>query len=282
MRCCKNTKNIFGRPASLNWAGLTLLAALLVSAIPCISSMFLAFSRPSIVSAASTLPFAVGEVLQYRLSWSAFPVAATITFSVPEQREFYGSRVFHFRATGGTVPPLRKLFVIDDQFDSFSEMVSFTSREYDTQRNEAGDEQASHFQLVVKGATPRAWTPSAIVPPGTRDPVGLLESLRVQNWQGSSELGVPVFEGSDVYDIRAIKNAIPAQISVPAGNFNADEITIECSESGKDLSKVHFTVWISRDAQRLPVRMRAELPVGTFLVDLTAQSRPQASNTKSP
>jgi Protein of unknown function (DUF3108) len=277
MRGCKNTCGVAS--PSLNLSGLTLCAVLLISAIPCLSSIFLVVSQLSIVSAAPSVPFAVGEVLQYRLSWSAFPVAATITFSVPEEREFYGSRVFHFRATGGTVPPLRKLFVIDDQFDSYSEMFSFTSHEYDSQRNELGSEHTSRFQLIAAGSRPHTGTPSAVVPPGTRDPVGLLESLRVQNWQSSPELHVPVFEGSDVYDVRASKNATPAQISVPAGNFAADEITIQCSEPGKDLSKVRFTVWISRDLQRLPVRMRAELPLGTFLVDLTAQSQPHAGKS---
>lgn len=272
MRGCKNTCG----------AGLTLLTALLISAVPGFSSIVLTSSQPSIVSAAPSGPFVVGEVLQYRLSWLAFPVAATITFSVPEQREFYGSRVFHFRATGGTVPPLRKLFVIDDQFDSYSEMFSFTSHEYDSQRSELGNEHTSRFRLIAAGSTPRAGTPSATVPPGTRDPVGLLESLRVQNWQRSPEVHVPVFEGSDIYDVRASKNATPVQISVPAGNFTTDEITVQCSQMEKDLSKVHFTVWISRDAQRLPVRMRAELPVGTFLVELTTHSQSPGTGANSP
>jgi len=217
-------------------------------------------------------PFVVGENLQYRLSWLNFSSAATISFSVLEQRSLYGWNVYHFRVVANTLPPLRKLFVIDDQIDSYTDSTSFASHQYETYLNELGRSEDSRMELTPQGGVPRGHVASVIVPAGTRDPVGLLESLRSHDWQAYPELLVPVFDGTDVYDVRAQRTAANQQVSVPAGSYDADQVSIQCSQPGKDLQKIRFDVWISRDVRHMPVRMEAQLPLGTFRVELTGHS----------
>lgn len=218
-------------------------------------------------------PFVVGEKLQYRLSWLNFSAAATITFNVLERRSLYGWNVYHFRAVANTLPPLRKLFVRDDQFDSYTDSTSFTSHQYETYLNELGRGEDSRMELTPQGGVPRGHVASVIVPPGTRDPIGLLESLRSHDWQAYPELRVPVFDGTDVYTVVAVRSAANQQISVQAGSYDADQVSIQCSQPGKDLQKIHFDVWISRDVRHMPVRMEAQLPLGTFRVELTGHSQ---------
>jgi hypothetical protein len=218
-------------------------------------------------------PFIPGERLQYRLSWLNFSSAATITFSTREQRSLYGWNVYHFRVVANSLPPLRKLFVIDDQIDSYTDSATFSSHQYETYLNELGHSGTSRMELTPQGGVPRGRVASVIVPPGTRDPVGLLESLRVRDWQANRELRVAIFDGTDVYEVRAARAAVNQQISVQAGSYDADQISIQCSQPGKDLQKIHFDVWISRDVRHMPVRMEAQLPIGTFRVELTGHSQ---------
>lgn len=217
-------------------------------------------------------PFVVGEKLQYRLSWLNFSSAATISFSVLEQRSLNGWNVYHFRVVANTLPPLRKLFVIDDQIDSYTDSANFTSHQYETYLNELGRSEDSRMELTPQGGVPRGHVASVIVPAGTRDPVGLLESLRSHDWQANPEIRVPVFDGTDVYEVRAMRAAANQQISVQAGSYDADQFSIQCSQPGKDLQKIRFDVWISRDVRHMPVRMEAQLPLGAFRVELTGHS----------
>src|SRR5215469_9235728 len=73
---------------------------------------------PSALKEAS-VPFRMGESLKYQVSWAAFATAADVELSIPERRELYGWKTWHFRATAHTVSPVRTLFTIDDQFDSY-------------------------------------------------------------------------------------------------------------------------------------------------------------------
>src|SRR5690348_3505142 len=69
---------------------------------------------------ATTVPFRPGEKLDYNVAWSSFTTAASVELSIPEQRDLYGWHTWHFRATAHTVSPVRTLFPIDDEFDSYT------------------------------------------------------------------------------------------------------------------------------------------------------------------
>ncbi len=69
------------------------------------------------------MPFKAGEKLNYQVGWSAFLSAASVQLSVPEQRDFYGSNTWHFRATAHTQGTARSLFTIDDEFDSYTDTL---------------------------------------------------------------------------------------------------------------------------------------------------------------
>ena len=69
----------------------------------------------------SPMPFRPGETLTYRVSWAAFSSAASLQLSVPERRDLFGWQTWHFRALAHTLSPVRTLFAVDDQFDSYTD-----------------------------------------------------------------------------------------------------------------------------------------------------------------
>src|SRR5580704_17907110 len=84
------------------------------------------------------MPFRVGELLKYQVSWASLATAAAVELSVPERREFYGWQTWHLRASAHTANPVRALFAIDDQFDSYTDATSLESRQYETHLSEMG------------------------------------------------------------------------------------------------------------------------------------------------
>ena len=116
-------------------------------------------------------PFRVGETLNYRVAWASFATAASLQVTVPEKREIFGWPTWHFRAALHTQSPVRSLFTIDDQFDSYADAHIFDTRRYETYQNELGRKENHELNFMTVGQKPWGQGPDVVVPPGTHDPV---------------------------------------------------------------------------------------------------------------
>jgi Protein of unknown function (DUF3108) len=230
-------------------------------------------AEPSGPAKPVVMPFRTGETLNYRVSWSAFSNAAFVQLTVPEQRDLFGYPTWHFRAQLHTVSPVRSLFSVDDQFDSYTDRSTAETRQYETHLNELGKIQDQIFHFTAPGQTSRAPGPSVVVPAGTLDPLGALYMLRHVDWQRAPEFRGTVYDGHDLYEISAKREAADDSVSVAAGTFSASRISIDLFEHQKPVPGVHVTVWIANDASRTPVLMQAQLPFGNVRAELTSASR---------
>jgi Protein of unknown function (DUF3108) len=227
-------------------------------------------AKPAAPAKELPMPFRVGETLDYRVSWASFATAATAELSIPERRDLYGWQTWHFRASAHTVSPVRALFAIDDQFDSYTDAATLESRQYETYLKEMGRRQDQHWRFAPEGQAPRIPGAAVIVPPGTGDPLGTLYSLRSVDWQRHAEIRAPVYDGHKLYEILA-KLEVPAEpVEALAGKFSAARIGIQVFQRKAELSGITFAVWIADDPARTPVLMRAELPFGSLRVELTS------------
>ena len=163
------------------------------------------------------VPFHVGETLNYRVAWASFSTAASLQVSVPERRILFGWPTWHFRAALHTQSPVRTLFAIDDEFDSYADALALDTRRYETYQNELGRKEDHVLDFLATGQKPWGPGPDVIVLPGTRDPVGALYALRVVDWQRTPEFHVPVYDGHDIYQLSARLDAKSDMINVAAG-----------------------------------------------------------------
>ncbi len=218
---------------------------------------------------AAAVPFSAGEILDYNVSWAAFPSAATLHLSVIERRNLYGWDSWHMKATGSTENPVRRIFEIDDEFDSYMDAATLASHQYEMYLNEMGKSEKSMMELTPQGSVPRGGIASVIVPAGTRDPIALLQSMRAWDWDRTAEMRVPVFDGHNLYDVHANRDAADEEVAVPAGNFRAAKIAVHIYKGATEMQQIRFTLWVARNGARVPVAMEAELPFGTFRLELS-------------
>jgi hypothetical protein len=214
------------------------------------------------------MPFHAGETLNYRVSWAAFSNAASLQLSVPERRNLYGFETWHFRAVIHTISPVRTLFPLDDQFDSYTDTATLESRQFETHLSEMGKiaDQLLHFS--ISGQPSHAPGPLVIVSPGTRDPLGMLYALRSQDWRHSPDFRAPVYDGRDLFDVRAHCDAPSNPVTVAAGNFSAARVAIHVFQYEKELSSARFEMWIADDRAHTPVLIEANLPFGNIRAEL--------------
>lgn len=223
-----------------------------------------------IAAAEMPMPFRIGEILNYRVEWAIFPNAAALQIIVVERRNLLGWQTWHFRASAHSQVPARTLFEVDDQFDSYTDASTLESHQYEMYLKEMGSTQNEVLHLVAAGQPFRGNVAPVIVQPGTRDPLGAFYALRVVDWQQTPEFHVPVYDGSDVYEMRARQVTASESVSVDAGNFQATKISIRLFEHGKEVPHTNFLAWFAHNAARTPVLVLAEMPVGSVRVELAA------------
>jgi len=219
------------------------------------------------------MPFRVGESLNYRVSWSAFSAAASVQLSVVERRALFGWQTWHFRAVAQTLSPVSTLFPIEDQFDSYTDTESLECRQFETHLNELGKISDQVLHLVATGQKSRAPGASVVVMPGTRDALGALYALRAVDWQRTPELNATVYDGKDIFDMRAQRDSPGEAVTVPAGNFTASRISIRVFQHDKEVTAIHIAVSLATDAAHTPVVMKAELPFGSLRVEMIFASK---------
>jgi hypothetical protein len=217
----------------------------------------------------TALPLRSGEVLEYTANVSNLNNVADLKLEVAGRGDFLGKSTWHLRAFAHTQNPLRMVFELDDQFDSYSDAGTLTSLQYEMHLSERGQKVESVQRMTVTGKEPAAPDATqARVLPGTRDPLGMMQFLRNADWSKTPEVRCPVYDGHKLYDVRAKLAGTSEAVNVPAGNFTASKIAIRVFDNGVEMKDASFTLYVAKNDARTPVLLEAIMPFATARVEL--------------
>jgi hypothetical protein len=215
------------------------------------------------------LPLRRGEVLEYTANVSSLTNVANLKLLVGEHKDFFGKNAWHLQAFAHTESPLRMVFELDDQFDSYSDAGTMTSLQYEMHLSERGQKVDSVQRMTATGKEPAPSDATETrVLPGTRDPLGMLQFLRNVDWTKTAEVRCPVYDGHKLYDVRAKLISAGEAVTVPAGSFKTSKIEIRVFENGQEMKDAHFTMYFANNAARTPVLLEAIMPFATAQVQL--------------
>jgi Protein of unknown function (DUF3108) len=215
------------------------------------------------------LPLRAGEVLEYSANVSELNNVASLRLQVAGRGNFLGKSTWHLQAFAHTQNPLRMVFELDDQFDSYSDATTLASLQYEMHLNERGQKVESIQRMTATGKEPASpGAAQARVLPGTRDPLGLMQYLRNVDWTKTPEVRGPVYDGHKLYDVRARLGPASEKVTVPAGSYTASKIGIRVFDAGVEMKDASFTLYVAKDAARTPVLLEAIMPFATARVEL--------------
>jgi len=210
-----------------------------------------------------------GEALDYTANVSKLTNVANLTLRVVDRRDFLGKSAWHLQALAHTENPLRMVFELDDQFDSYSDVGTLTSLQYEMHLNERGQKVESVQRMTATGNEPApANATAARVLPGTRDPLGMMHYLRNVDWLKTPEVRSPVYDGHKLYDVRAKLAGFSASVTVPAGSYIASRVDIQVFDNGVEMKDASFILYLANNAARTPVLLEATMPFATARVEL--------------
>jgi hypothetical protein len=226
-------------------------------------------SKKTVVVADVSSPLRSGETWQYSANVSKLNDVANLRLKVAEKRNFLGKSAWHLQAFAHTENPLRMVFALDDQFDSYSDAATLVSMQYEMHLNEKGQtvDSVQRMSPAVREPAP-ADAIAARVLPGTRDPLGMMQFLRTVDWTKTPEVRSPVYDGHKLYDVHARLEARGAPVTVPAGNFDTLKIELRVLDNGAEMKDAHFILYLSNTEARLPVLLEAVMPFAVARVEL--------------
>ena len=217
----------------------------------------------------SAIPLRTGEVLEYTADVAKVSNVANLRLQVAERRNFLGKSAWHLQAFAHTQNPLRMVFELDDQFDSYSDAGSLASLQYEMHLSERGQKIDSVQRMTVTGKEPAPTNASETrVLPGTRDPIGMLQYLRNVDWAQTREVRGPVYDGHKLYDVQAMLGGASENVTVPAGSYAATKVDVRVFDGGTEMKDAHFAVYFAQNDRRTPVLLEAVMPWTTARVEL--------------
>jgi hypothetical protein len=214
-------------------------------------------------------PLRAGEVLEYTANVAKVNNVASLKVQVAGRGNFLGKSAWHLRASAHTQNPLRMIFELDDQFDSYSDAGTLVSMQYEMHLSERGQKVESVQRMTATGKEPApADATEARVLPGTRDPLGMMQYLRNVDWTKMPEVRGPVYDGRKLYDVRAKLASSSASVTVPAGSYTASKIVIRVFDNGVEMKDASFNLFLANNLAHTPVLLEATLPFATARVEL--------------
>jgi hypothetical protein len=222
----------------------------------------------------ATVPFKVGEVLTYEVSWSSFIVAGTATTTVREKRQSGGSTIYEMVAEGRPIPLVARLWPLyyrmDTQLDSYtllSHRGSLYAEEPRDRRTVTTqfDRTRNRVRFELKNET--TTTTEYDVPPAAQDGIAVFYLLRARGVTAGERFGVPVADSGTLFNAQFDVGALE-QIKVPFGTMPARSIRLTLTDGKGELVWKKTELWMSNDNRRLPIKLQAELPIGHFVLAL--------------
>ncbi|HYO68428.1 MAG TPA: DUF3108 domain-containing protein [Archangium sp.] len=130
----------------------------------------------------------------------------------------------------------------------------------------AEDGKSAQVVKQKEGETPRESTHE--LAEGTLDVAGATFALRNRALEVGQEYAYPVFTGSKTFLMKA-KVEARETLDTTMGKQDVFRMRVYTEFSGKLASKRDMVAWFTADARHLPVRIEAELALGSLVAELT-------------
>jgi len=226
-------------------------------------------ARPA-AQADRPVPFKVGEVLTFDISWTSFVTAGTATLSVKERRpSASGRHAYYLVAEAKPSSVVGKLYSLYYKAESMMDTRSLLPSLATMYSNEGGRQRYKTTTFSGNGAaryevkTSTTNTSSLTLPATAQDPLGAMYILRALPLKPGLSVPIPVTDSGKSYTMR-IRVEGRETVRTGIGTLPALRVALAITDSaGKAASAGGLTLWVSDDERRLPVKLQAGLAIGS-------------------
>jgi len=223
-------------------------------------------------------PIVVGERLVYNVSWSSFPSAARIEMEVAGQGQFFGQESYQLRSKVETLGQVRSLFGdVDNQYTSYVNLSNAVPHRIVNAIHQ-GQRQSEEVTVLDHSKQRATFSDDSTISisGGTYDLTSLIYALRLRPLADGSKHKFSAIHEKEVIQFEAVVKG-RERLVAQTGAYNV--ILVKFYPKGGKYGKYRGYVYLSDDSQRLPVMIKAKLPVGEARAELTSVTIASRSQT---
>jgi hypothetical protein len=220
--------------------------------------------------------FKGGEWLRYKMNYSGFLRAGTAILEIKETN-LKGKKVFHTKGTGWTSGMIKWFFKVDDVYESYFDKDTIKPYLFKRKINEGGykKHRITNFDYSSNNAYIQDFEKQkdTTVPFfNIQDMLSSFYYLRNQDVKGmkkGDEIAIDLFMDLQVYPfkLRFLGKEI---LKTKFGKVNT-LVFRPLVQSGRIFkAQESVTIWITDDANKIPIKMKADLAVGSLRAELEA------------
>jgi uncharacterized protein DUF3108 len=220
------------------------------------------------------VPFKVGETLTYDVSWSSYLTAGTASVAVKEKKPSYNSTAYYIVAEGRPTALLSKLYTLYYKLDTLLDSYTLLP-----QRGSVYSEEGNRHRFKTtqfdRGArkvffeykadtTVKADFPTS---PVTQDALSAIYVLRAIPMKAGDRMTMPVSDNGINYKVQC-EVAGQERVRTPLGDQPAWKLKLSVFDDKNVPVGRNVAIWISDDPRHLPLKLQADLAVGSFNLTL--------------
>lgn len=222
--------------------------------------------------AAAPLPFANGERLAYDVTWLGMR-AGIATMVVQEGADDQGKPQLILNMTARSSPTVTKFYPVDNRGVSHVDLESFLPRHMTFARREG--KRFNDFDYIFRHreglvtAVKDGKTDELAIPPDVQDAMSCLYYVRkVLPFVPGAALSLTVHHDKKNYKMDVRVEGLET-IEGRWGKQETARVVVIMPFQGIFLNEGNIRVWFTTDAQRVPVRMKAKVVIGSIVAELT-------------
>ncbi len=219
--------------------------------------------------------FKDGERLKYRLSYSNFLTAGYATMEV-KKINYNGKDAFHVIGKGKTTGMINWFFKVRDNYETYFYKDSLLPYHFIRQIDEGGytkDKEILFYRSKKKATVvdkEKNKTETFTIEEDVHDLLSSLYYMRnkdITNFKAGDEISLPIFLDQETMNmkLRFLGREI---ITTKFGKIRAAKFRPLVASGRVFKEKESVTVWVSDDKNKIPLRIKAALSVGSLRADI--------------
>ncbi len=217
--------------------------------------------------------FRTGEKLDFNIKYGFISVGEA-EISIPEKTEIMFRKAYHVVSKVKSKPFFDFFFKVRDKYETYIDsaaLLPYRFEQHVREGNYSKDYGAffNHSRNVaIHDGKEYAISDS------TQDIVSAffyVRTLDFSNARPGYTIHLENFFNNKIYPLRVIYHG-REEIEVDAGTFNCIKIEPVITDGGLFKSEGKILIWLTDDTVKMPVKVEAEIPIGSIVVELTKYS----------
>jgi len=216
------------------------------------------------------VPFKLGETLNWDVSWSSYLTAGTAISTVKEKKPSFNSTAYYIVAEGRPTPLLSKLYSLYYKIDTLLDTYTLLPQRGSvyTEEGKRHRFKTTRFDRPAKRVFFEYQADTTAkedfqTSPVTQDALSAIYVLRAIPLKSGDRMTMPVSDNGRNYKVQFDVGGVE-RVKTPMGEQPAWHVRLGVFDDQNKPVGRNVALWMSDDERRLPLKLQAELPIGSF------------------